>query len=356
MKEVKNDRNNDSWNLLLDKYFYEKRLKPDTEWTYRKVVRLLLAYLHEQEKSVITPDDLTREILLRWRRFELNIKKVADRTWNTKVRHLQALFSFWIKMGWVRQYDNPCSECQVIPGTRRKKYLTEKQLRTIYRVMEQFREQESQLGFEKATYRCCAMYPTWFWLTTTETLRLTGMRLNQLIHIRMIDISFEECEINLVREGSKSHREYPVVLLDDLKPHLERLIREMSLRGVGETEPLFNVHRLSDRREDRVKPIHSDTVRAFFRRLSRECGFHVSPHRFRHTLGTTLMRSPERNIQLTKELLGHRSLASTMEYIGQDTIQTKVILENELKQYLKMGLGGEHQRLTGTDHIKGGKI
>ncbi|HHZ9148654.1 TPA: site-specific integrase [Proteus mirabilis] len=87
------------------------------------------------------------------------------------------------------------------------------------------------------------------------------------------------------------------------------------------------------------------TIRAFFRRLSVECGFAVSPHRFRHTLGTTLMRCPERNMELTKNILGHRSLSSTMEYIGQDTVQTKAILEYELRNYLKMGLGGEHDRL-----------
>lgn len=53
----------------------------------------------------------------------------------------------------------------------------------------------------------------------------------------------------------------------------------------------------------------------FFRRLSKECGFTVSPHRFRHTLATELMKSPERNLQLVKDLLGHRSVSTTMEYV-----------------------------------------
>ncbi|MDP1255169.1 site-specific integrase, partial [Klebsiella pneumoniae] len=53
-------------------------------------------------------------------------------------------------------------------------------------------------------------------------------------------------------------------------------------------------------------------IRSFFRRLSKECGFAVSPHRFRHTLATELMKAPERNLQLVKDLLGHRSVSTTM--------------------------------------------
>ncbi|EGT3611039.1 site-specific integrase [Morganella morganii] len=333
------------WEDLLDRYFYEKRLKPDTEDTYRKVVRLALIYFSEEEGRSVSPDELTRNDLLHWRRHELNVKKVSDRTWNTKVRHLQSLYNFWVKKHWVTQIENPCYECQVIPGTKRKKCLSESQLRTIYRMMEQFKKLSTELPTEQVTYRSCALFPTYFWLTVLETLRLTAMRLNQLVHVRVKDIDFERSEINLIREGSKSHREYPVVMLDGLKPLLKSLIEEMRSRGITDDEPLFNVYLLSDRLEDQKKPINPMTIRAFFRRLSGECGFAVSSHRFRHTLGTTLMRIPERNLELTKNMLGHRSLVSTMEYIGQDTSRMKAILEYELRDYLKMGLGGEHDRL-----------
>lgn len=333
------------WEALLTRYFYEKRLKPDTEQTYRKIARLLLNYFRTEENRNIAPNEVTRDDLLHWRRHELNVKKVSERTWNTKVRHLQALYNFWVKKRWVTQTENPCFECQVIPGTKRKKCLSESQLRTIYRMMEQFKQREEESPAGQASYVRCALYPVRFWLTVLETFRLTGMRLNQLIHVRIMDIDFERSEINLIREGSKSHREYPVVLMDGLKPLLKSLVEEMRLRGVVDDVPLFNVYLLSDRWDDRQKPVTHMTIRAFFRRLSLECGFAVSSHRFRHTLGTTLMRFPERNLELTKTLLGHRSLASTMEYIGQDTVHTKAILEHELRHYLKMGLGGEHDRL-----------
>ncbi|PHM26173.1 tyrosine-type recombinase/integrase [Xenorhabdus innexi] len=339
--------NNDPiWYELLDEYFYAKVLRPDTEKTYSKMVRLFLHYLKEIENIKITPEKVTHKHVLRWRRYELNVKKVAERTWNTKARHMQVLYSFWIKKGLLFGIENPFFDSQVEPGMKRKKIYTEAQVRTMYRVFERFTLLEKEASLQQATYRCCALYPTRFWLVVMETFRLTGIRLNQLVHIRLNDIDFEENSITLRSESSKNHREYQVVLLGLLKPCLQKLMDEMVLRGAMPDDILFNVHRLSDREVDREKIIDSQPVKSFFRRFSIECGFPVSPHRFRHTLATILMRHPERNMQLTKNVLGHRSLSSTMEYIDQDLHNMRHMLEHELSGYLGMGLGGEYERLT----------
>ncbi|CCW29061.1 putative phage integrase [Xenorhabdus nematophila F1] len=340
------ENNNPIWYELLDEYFYSKVLRPDTEKTYSKMVRLFLHYLKEVENIQITPEKVTNKHVLRWRRHELNIKKVAERTWNTKARHMQVLYSFWIKKELLSEVDNPFFDSQVEPGIKRKKIFTEAQFRTMYRVFERFTLLEKKTSAQQATYRCCALYPTRFWLVVMETFRLTGMRLNQLVHIRLKDIDFEENSITLRSESSKNHCEYQVVLLSLLKPFLQSLVDEMMLRGAMPDDILFNVHRLSDREVDREKVIDNQPVKSFFRRFSMECGFPVSPHRFRHTLATILMRNPDRNMQLTKNVLGHRSLSSTMEYIDQDIHNTRHMLEHELFSYLGMGLGGEHARLS----------
>lgn len=289
------------WNELLNEYFYAKVLRPDTEKTYSKVVKLFLRYLKEIENITdITPEEVMHKHVLRWRRHELNIKSVAERTWNTKARHMQVLYSFWINKNLLAGIDNPFFDSQIEPGQKRKKVYTDSQLRTIYRVLEQFKQLESETPVQQANYRCCALYPTRFWITAMETLRLTGMRLNQLVHVRINDIDFDENAITLCSESSKNHCEYQVVLFSQLKPLLQQLADEMMLRGAMSNDVLFNVHRLSDRDSDKEKPINDQPIKSFFRRLSRECGFAVSPHRFRHTLATILMRSPDCNMQLTK--------------------------------------------------------
>lgn len=336
----------EGWEILLSEYFYLKVLRPDTEKTYRKMVRLFLRYCEKHEAKLPSPEDVTHRQVLRWRRNELNMQKVRERTWNTKSRHMQSLYNFWIKKGLVSVQENPFSETQVEPGEKQKKVYTASQLRTIYRVIEQFQEMEKELAPGRASFQECALFPTDYWLTVLETLRLTAIRFNQLVNLRIRDLDFEECAIILRSESSKNHREYPVAFLQPLRELLLPLSEKMTEKGAQPDDILFDVHRLCPPASECWQTPVMQTVRSFFRRLSRECGFHVSPHRFRHTLATMLMKHPDRNMQLTRQMLGHRSLSSTLEYIGLDTHSTTEMLENELSDYLKMGLGGEHHRLT----------
>ncbi|MDC9581854.1 tyrosine-type recombinase/integrase, partial [Xenorhabdus sp. PR6a] len=62
------------------------------------------------------------------------------------------------------------------------------------------------------------------------------------------------------------------------------------------------------------------------------------PHRFRHTLATELMKAPDRNLQLVRCLLGHRSLVTTMEYIDIDMDIAGKTLESELAFYLDLSV------------------
>ncbi|STP92312.1 putative integrase [Enterobacter hormaechei] len=87
-------------------------------------------------------------------------------------------------------------------------------------------------------------------------------------------------------------------------------------------------------------------IRSFFRRLSKECGFAVSPHRFRHTLATELMKAPERNLQLVKDLLGHRSVSTTMEYVELNMDIVGKTLEEELSLHTDLCVERELQLLT----------
>lgn len=56
-------------------------------------------------------------------------------------------------------------------------------------------------------------------------------------------------------------------------------------------------------------------------------------NRLRHTLATDLMKQPERNIHLTKSLLNHSNIATTMSYIEADYDHMREVLhERSLHQ------------------------
>jgi len=62
---------------------------------------------------------------------------------------------------------------------------------------------------------------------------------------------------------------------------------------------LFNVNRFSV--HYRSKIMNTDQVESMYKKLTKNIGSRITPHRFRHTIASALMRQPERNIHVTKQ-------------------------------------------------------
>jgi integrase len=316
---------------LLDQYFINRVVRPATELSYRKVVRTFQTF------SKALPGKVDYSLVLEWRRYILVTRKREACTWNNKVAHMRALFNFGIRTRLLTQEENPFNKAVVRVGKKKKKTLSTAQIKAIYIVMEQYNERERLLAQSNViNVRANACYPAWFWLAVLDTLSYTGMRQNQLLHVRLCDVNLEERWIDVVSEGSKNHREFRIPITSVLYPRLKMVLERSFAAGAEPDEQLFNVNRFDLKRKVRSEYENGSTemgiypIRAFFRRISRECRFAVSPHRFRHTIATKLMKSPDRNIQAVKRLLGHSSLRSTLEYIDEDIDSLRDILEQEL--------------------------
>ncbi|MCS9385048.1 tyrosine-type recombinase/integrase, partial [Pseudomonas aeruginosa] len=92
----------------------------------------------------------------------------------------------------------------------------------------------------------------------------------------------------------------------------------------ADDDQLFNVNRFSPHYKSKV--MNSDQVEAMYRKLTEKVGVRMTPHRFRHTLATDLMKAPERNIHLTKCLLNHSNIQTTMSYIEADYDHMRAVL------------------------------
>ena len=338
------DRMNDEWAFLLEEYFFTKPLRSASEWSYRKVVLTFTRFMGD----AVTPGMVTQRDVLRWRRHLLKEKGQSVNTWNNKVAHLRAVFNLGIKKGFLTCEDNPFNGTVVRPDTRKKRILTKSQLTRLYLVMQQFELEEKEQTSVKGGK--CALYPAWFWLTVLDTFRYTGMRNNQLVHIRLRDVNLEQGWIELRLEGSKTHREWKVPLVAQLKERMKVLITRATECGAGLGDLLFDAKRFnwpgSQPYTYNEKSV-LQSFRSFYRRLSKECGFDISSHRFRHTLATELMKSPDRNLKLVKDLLGHRNVSTTMEYIELDMEVAGKALEQELVLYMDTGTLRTLQGLTG---------
>ncbi len=312
--------NNVNYDHILEDYFFSKYLRPATEWSYQKVLKSFIKFTGPE----ITPAEVNKELVLFWRRQVLTEMKLSRRTWNNKVAHMRAIFNHAIKKGMLSARDNPFNGVVTRPDIKRKKTLTPNQMSSIYLIMQSYDEAE-RMGTVQHPRRC-ALLPAWFWLTVLDTLKYTGMRQNQLLNLKLGDINLEAGTINLRAESAKNHREHAVPIAKGLRPGLQTLYdRSLALEAQPEY-PLFNVSRFSSKRTDAQGCMDPQHLRAFFRRLSKECRSEISPHRFRHTIATNMMKSPDRNLRTVQALLGHSTVNVTLEYVegNLDAMRTAV--------------------------------
>lgn len=152
--------------------------------------------------------------------------------------------------------------------------------------------------------------------------------------IRLVDVDLVANSILLCKEGSKTHREWLVPIVSFVRERMRIILDRAIAQGAEPADYLFDVARFLNPLGEVDSEPAIQPVRSFFTRLTKECGFKVSPHRFRHTLATEMMKSPDRNLAMVKGLLGHRSVSTTMEYVELDLKVTGQALENELSLYM----------------------
>ena len=136
-----------------------------------------------------------------------------------------------------------------------------------------------------------------------EMLRTTGMRVSELVGLRMDDVDLEAASVTIQTKGGAMQARH-------LRPDITKLLRRyMKWRGTlpEASEALFvgtNGTGIG--------------VRHFQRRLTQwldQAGVNgqASAHTFRHTLATRLLALTD-NLRLVQRALGHRSIASTIRY------------------------------------------
>lgn len=307
---------------LLSQYATYKYLRPKTVETYMGVVRVFRHYVGPDTQ----PSMITVDVVVRWRsriiRSSSNPKGIAESSWNNYARHMKALYKFGIEHELVPLEDNPFDKVSVRQPKKPKKTLQPDQVRYAREVLSLTRTYE--VKFQERS----KLYPTWFWQAVMETFYYTGIRLNQLLHITAGDVNLKNKSFRASAEGSKTNAETTLPIPDALYPYLQELLIAAHNSGFKRGDQLFNVNRFSSRHNRAGMDTYQ--VERFFQALSELTGYRISPHRFRHYLGTTLMSSPGRNIHLTQQILNHTDLRSTMEYVHPDLEEMRKALNQRI--------------------------
>ena len=150
-----------------------------------------------------------------------------------------------------------------------------------------------------------------------EMLYATGVRIGELVNIKLNDINLYDRTIKILGKGRKERIVvYGSYCEDALELYMNNGRLELS-KG-KRNDYLFlnkNGSRLSDRY---IRKIIDDVVRKC------EMDYHVSPHTLRHTFATDMLNGGA-DLMTVKELLGHSSINTTGIYTHVSNEQLKKV-------------------------------
>jgi integron integrase len=170
----------------------------------------------------------------------------------------------------------------------------------------------------------------------------SGLRLSECLNLRIKDVDFDYKQI-IVRDGKGEKDRYtvlPITIIPELKKHLNKVYiqhkRDLA-KGKGETilpyalrkkypnackefgwQYAFPADKFIKEKESGLifrYHIHESTIQRAVKEAIRKAGVNKpgSPHTFRHSFATHLLENGS-DIRTIQELLGHRSVKTTMIY------------------------------------------
>jgi integrase/recombinase XerD len=135
-------------------------------------------------------------------------------------------------------------------------------------------------------------------------LLYTGVRVSELVNIKLTDIDLLTGELKIIGKGNK-YREIP------LKQKLKKV-----LKSYLNTERKENKHAEDSQYlllTERSPKMHRDTVNYVLRKLCKNYNFKAYPHKFRNTTFTLLIKKGV-DISTISHLAGHASIETTNKY------------------------------------------
>lgn len=153
-----------------------------------------------------------------------------------------------------------------------------------------------------------------------ETLYGCGLRVSEVINLKLSDLFFREGFIKVTGKGDKQ-RFVPIAEATQKYIELYRghIRSHMDIKKGFEDTLFLN---------RRGKQLTRAMIFTIIRRLSTEAGFdkNISPHTFRHSFATHLLENGA-DLRAIQQMLGHESITTTEIYVHMDRSHLKNVME-----------------------------
>ena len=291
-----------NWNeSILDYSHYlkiERGLSSHTIQNYIRDVKKLISYI-DKKKITCTPIEINEDLI---QQFIYTIaKKISPRSQARIISGLRSYFDYLIFENYRESNPTDLIETPKI-GVKLPDTLSEQEINSLI----------SAIDLSKAEgERNRAML---------ETMYSCGLRVSELIHLKISDLFFEEGFIKIVGKGNKerfvpihsSAQNYIMLYMNEIRSHL-------SIKKGFEDTLFLN---------RRGKSLSRQMIFMILKALAIKINLNkkISPHTFRHSFATHLLKNGA-DLRAIQQMLGHESITTTEVYVHLDTSYLKKIVE-----------------------------
>ena len=259
--------------------------------------RYILQFLLWIDKS---PREVTREDLERYKTHMAIEKKYSKGSMYIHIKGLQAFYLF-LKMDIAKELSPP-KRPESLP-----KYLSEEEMAHIFAAAKT----DKTNGLRDYAILLVLGY--------------TGLRVQELCNLNVEDIDFHEKTIKVKSGKGEKDR---VVIFEEMTEEALKNHLTNKHRYISQDEPaaVFVSSQL-----ERIIP---RSVEKLVKKYAAEAGIpkKVTPHVFRHTMATTLLKHGA-DIRFIQQLLGHSSIATTQIYTHVDEEMLKRAYKKSKPEY-----------------------
>lgn len=280
---------------FLDKLKFEKNYSLDTVMTYKNSLLDFEKFAIDNKMNIINVD-------YQFIRLYLNHMYNLNYANKTMAQHISTLRSFY-------KYLRAENIVESNPMTLVSNPKIEKKLPNFlyYKELEQLLntpDTKTALGLRDALI--------------LEMLYSTGVRVSELVNIKLSSINHSTLEITIVGKGNKAR----IVMYGK---RCANLLNDYLTRSRPELEKETNDYLILGNRGNKI---NVREVRMIVTNVATKSGLkqHISPHTLRHTFATHMLDGGA-NLRSVQQLLGHESLSTT-------TIYTHVTNEHLRQVYL----------------------
>lgn len=276
----------------------ERGLSENTIESYVRDVNKMTFFL-EEKKFIVSPTSIQQEIIQQFI-YEIS-KKLSSRS---QARIISALRSFFEYLIFEQVRETNPTDLIETPKIGRKlpETLSELEINQLINAIDLSTDEgERNRAILESMYSC-------------------GLRVSELIHLKISDLFFNEGFIRIIGKGNKERfvpihqkaQKYIVIYMKEIRSHL-------SIKKDYE-DTLF----LSRRGKSMSRQMIFMMIKALAVNIN--LNKKISPHTLRHSFATHLLKNGA-DLRAIQQMLGHESITTTEVYVHLDNTFLKKIVE-----------------------------